>query len=248
MIEEQRQIQDILSHIEPLPEHEGLIDYAKYCCLCKKKFSLYDRTYNKIVVHHNHLTGAIIGAACNNCILKCKQSKFTCVMFHNLRTFDAHILCESLGKFKDFRLRCIPQTSERYVSFSLDSLRFLDSFQFLPSALETSVNNLKQEGIDAFPHLLSEFEDREHAELLIRKGVYPYDYMDSFHRFDETDLPPLNDFFPPLRKNVFRMRFMIMHRVFEQFNMTSLGDYHDLYVKTDVLLLADVFESRLIMG
>ena len=244
LLEEQKEIKEILSHIEPMPEHDGLIDSAKSCCLCKKEFTLYDRTYQKIVTHHNHLTGAIIGAACNSCNLNCKQSKFIPVMFHNLRNFDAHILCESLGEFKDYSLRCIPQTSERYVSFSLGDLRFLDSFQFLPSSLETLVDNLKQDGFDAFPHLLSEFEQREQVELLMRKGVYPYEYMDSFYRFDEKELPSIEEFYSSIKKeDISDEDYEHAQKVFQEFKLSSLGDYHDLYVKTDVLLLSDVFES-----
>ena len=244
LIEEQRQIREILSRIEPMPEHKGLIEEAKHCCLCKKVFTLYDRTYKKIVAHHNHLTGAIIGAACNNCNLNCKQSKFMCVMFHNLCNFDAHILCESLGQFKDYRLRCIPQTSEKYVSFSLGDLRFLESFQFLPSLLETLVENLKQDRLDAFPHLLSEFDQKQQAQLLVRKGIYPYKYMGSFHKFDEKDLPPIEEFYFSIKKeSISDEDYTHAQKVFREFNLSSLGDYHDLYCKTDVLLLTDVFES-----
>ena len=67
LIKEQNEIREILSHIETMPEHEGLVDNFKYCCLCKKEFSLYDRTYTKIVTHHNQVTGEIIGAAFHLC-------------------------------------------------------------------------------------------------------------------------------------------------------------------------------------
>ena len=243
LIKEQKEIREIISHIEPIPEHEGLLDNAKQCCLCKKNFSLYDRTYKKIVTHHNHVTGEIIEAACNDCNLNCKQSKFTCVMFHNLRNFDADILCESLGQFKDYRLSCIPQTSERYVSFTLGDLRFLDSFQFLPSSLESLVDNLKQDGVDAFSHLCSEFQ-KDEIELLTRKGIYPYDYMNSFGRFEEKELPPITEFYSSIKKEcISEEEYAHAQRVFQKFNMSCLGDYYDLYVKIDVLLLADIFES-----
>ena len=227
-----------------MPEHEGLIEEAKHCYLCKKVFTLYDMTYKKIVAHHNHLTCAIIAAACNNCNLNCTQSRFTCVLFHNLCNFDAHVLCESLGQFKNYRLRCIPQTSEKYVSFSLGDLRFLDSFHFLPSSLEMLVENLKQDGLDAFPHLLSGFDQKQQAQLPVRKGVYPYEYMDSFHKFDEKELHPIEEFYSSIKKeSISDEDNSHAQKVFREFNLSSLGDYHDLYCKTDVLLLTDVFES-----
>jgi hypothetical protein len=247
LLKEQERIDNILSTIEPMkvrPEHQGLIDKSKYCCLCKKTFTLYDRTYKRIVTHHNHLTGEIIGAACNECNLKCKQVKFTSVIFHNLKNFDAHILCETLGQFKQHKLTCIAQNSERYVSFSLGKLRFLDSYQFLPSSLGTLVDDLKQEGFNAFPHTLSEFQSHDQVDLVLRKGIYPYDYMDSFDRFDEPQLPPIEAFHSLLKKEgISETDYAHAQNVFQQFNMTSLGSYHDLYIKADVLLLADVFEA-----
>ena len=72
-----------------------------------------------------------------NCNLQCKQVNFIPVIFHNLTNFDGHLLCQSIGSFKDFRINCIPQTMEKYISFSIGSLRFIYSFAFLPSSIET---------------------------------------------------------------------------------------------------------------
>ncbi|XP_060554029.1 uncharacterized protein LOC132715073 [Ruditapes philippinarum] len=247
LLQEQEEIKEILSTIEPMhltEEHDDLIENATHCCICKKDFSINDKGYGKIVRHHNHLTGEIIGPACNKCNLNCEQAKFTPVIFHNLRNFDAHILCESLGLFKDFPLRCIAQNSERYVSFSLGKLRFIDSFQFLPASLESLVDNLAQDGLQAFPSLLSECNSEEEAELLLRKGVYPYDYMDSFDKFDESSLPLKEEFYSTIKKeHISGEDYDHAQAVFDRFSMTSLGEYHDLYLKTDVLLLTDVFES-----
>ncbi|XP_052779407.1 uncharacterized protein LOC128216784 [Mya arenaria] len=245
LLKEQEDIQEILSTIEPMQiteEHNDLIENATHCCICKTRFTSYDKTYNRIVRHHNHLTGEIIGPACNSCNLSCKQAKFIPVVFHNLKNFDAHILCENLGLFKDYPLKCIAQNTERYVSFSLDRLRFIDSFQFLPASLESLVENLAQDGLPAFTHLLSESET--HAHLLLRKGVYPYEYMDSFDKFDESELPSKDQFYSTIKKeHISNEDYEHARTVFQTFNMRSLGEYHDLYLKTDVVLLSDVFES-----
>ena len=106
------------------------------------------------------------------------------------------------------------------------------------------MQNLRQEGIEAFPHLLSEFKETQQAELLVRKGIYPYEYFDSFHRFDEKQLPPIQEFYSSIKKeNISDEDYAHAQKVFLEFNMLSLADYHNLYVRTDVLLLADVFES-----
>lgn len=203
MLQEQEEIEEILSKIEPMAlteEHDHLIEDAIQCCICKKEFTAYDKTYGRIVRHHNHLTGEIIGPACNSCNLSCKQATFTPVIFHNLKSFDAHILCESIGTFKDCKLKCIAQNTEKYVSFSLDNLRLIDSLQFLPTSLENLVENLAQDGLQAFPHLLTETDSEEEAQLLLRKGVYPYEYMDSFDRFDEQTLPDKEHFYSTIKQ------------------------------------------------
>ena len=203
LLREEEEIRGILSKIEPMhitDEHHDLIEKATECCLCKKVFIKYDKTYGRIVRHHNHLTGKIIGAACNSCNLKCRQATFIPVLFHNLKHFDAHILCQNLSHFKHRKLKCIAQNTENYVSFSIGHLRFIDSFQFLPSSLETLVDNLAQDGLQDFAHLRSEMDNDEDAELLLRKGVYPYECMDSFEKFDEKELPPREQFYSSIKK------------------------------------------------
>ena len=79
--------------------------------------------------------------------------------------------------------------------------------------------------------------------LLLRKGVYPYEYMDSWERFNETSLPPKKDFYSELiLEDISEKDYNHAQKVFEEY-CTDMGDYHDLYVQTDTLLLADVFEK-----
>ena len=80
--------------------------------------------------------------------------------------------------------------------------------------------------------------------LLLRKGVYPYEYMDSWGRFDETSLPDKENFYSSLKmKNITDIDYRHAKIVFKNLNNKNLGDYHDLYVQSDTLLLADVFEN-----
>ena len=79
--------------------------------------------------------------------------------------------------------------------------------------------------------------------LLLRKGVYPYEYMDSWERFNET-LPSKEDFYSNLNmENIDDIDYRHGNNVFKIFKLENLGDYHDLYVQSDTLLLADVFEN-----
>ncbi|XP_053380071.1 uncharacterized protein LOC128548718, partial [Mercenaria mercenaria] len=247
LLREQKEIENILSNIEPMiitSDDFEEISRASQCCLCQKDFTPYEKVHSTIVRHHDHLTGDFIGMAHNQCNLKCKQAKHTCVIFHNLKKFDAHIICQSIGEFKGENLKCIAQSTENYVSFSLGNLRFIDSLQFLPSSLQSLVENLKCDGQDAFEHLTEEFPNSDDVKLLLRKGVYPYDYMDRESKFDEHCLPPAEAFYNALTKqHISEQDYKHACDVFAHFEMTSMGSYHDLYLKCDVILLCCVFET-----
>ena len=80
--------------------------------------------------------------------------------------------------------------------------------------------------------------------LFLRKGVYPYEYMDSWERFNETSLPSKEDFYSNLNmEDIDDIDYRHGNNVFKGFKLENLGDYHDLYVQSDTLLLADVFEN-----
>ena len=88
------------------------------------------------------------------------------------------------------------------------------------------------------------YPDPEQLTLLLRKGVFPYDYIDDSCRFFETCLQPKDAFYSTLMKeDITDGDYEHARKVWSTFKMLNLGDYHDLYVKTDVLLSADVFEN-----
>ena len=80
--------------------------------------------------------------------------------------------------------------------------------------------------------------------LLLRKGVYPYEYMDNWERFDETSLPNKESFYSSLNmENIDDIDYRHGNNVFKRFKVKNLGEYHDLSLQIDTLLLADVFED-----
>ena len=205
---------------------------------------------------HCHFTGKYRGAAHNKCNLQFKKPKFTPVIFHNLSGYDAHLFVKNLGK-SEGNIKCIPKNEEKYISFSKDiivgeyenkkgekvkikhEIRFLDSFKFMASSLESLVGNL---GLDKLIETRKEFGEK--AELLSRKGIYPYDYMNGIKKFSEEKLPPKEKFFSKLNDcGVSDEDFDHTKRIWKEFEVKNLGEYHDLYLKSDVLLLADVFEE-----
>ena len=119
-------------------------------------------------------------------------------------------------------------------------LVFLDSFQFISSSLDNLIKNLPEE---TFKYTKQEFK-KEQFESMKQKGVYPYDHMDSFQKFEKTELPTKEEFYSILsNEHITDEQYKHAQNVWDTFNLKTMGDYHDLYLKSDILLLADVFEN-----
>ena len=108
------------------------------------------------------------------------------------------------------------------------------------SSLEALVNNLPK---DAFNNL-ERYYTADESRLIKRKGVYPYEYMNTEERFNETKLPPKEAFYSRLSgEGITEEDYKHALNVWDVFKMKTFKDYHELYNETDVLLLADVFEN-----
>jgi hypothetical protein len=142
-------------------------------------------------------------------------------------------------------------------------LTFIDSFAFMNRSLSELASNLDKHEFnvmraeifdnvasdDAWLPLLRRAIRSDEApdtvfDALIRKGVYPYDYVKSLDVFSETAMPPRQDFFSTLsEKDVSDSDYQHAHRVWELFRVQNLGEFHDVYLATDVLILADLYEN-----
>ena len=243
MIKEKTEIENILQFIEPMQmtaSDKETFDKSDYCHICTKLFT---QSTGK-VRDHCHVSGKFRGASCNSCNLNFKHPNFIPVIFHNLKGFDGHILCQALGYFKDHEINCIAQNTEKYVSFSLGNLRFIDSYQFLGSSLETLVEMLASDGgLQHFHHFKKAFPDPHISQLLLRKMAYCYEHVDKAEKFDLTCLPPIECFHSHLTGNtISQEQYEHAQNVWRALNIQTLGSFHDLYLSLDVLLLADVFE------
>lgn len=218
---------------------------AKVCCICKQKFTSTD----KIVADHDHFTGEYRGAAHNICKLSAKKCPFIPIIFHNLSNYDCHLFIKELASING-RINIIPKNKEKYISFtkfiSVDSktaaqLKFIDSFNFLSCSLDKLARSLHQ---DDFVNLRRYYSDQYLFDLICRKGVYCYDYIDSLKRYDETELPKRKHFFNKLTSELISEEdYKHALKVWKTFKIKNLGEYTDLYLKCDVLLLADSFEK-----
>ena len=168
------------------------------------------------------------------------MSKKVPVVFHNLRGYDSHLIIKEISKF-DGKVNVIPNVLEKYMAFTINAnLIFIDSMQFMNSRLDSMVKNLSDTD---FKNLSEEFRV-EFLELVKQKGVYPYEYMDIFKKFSEDKLPDRSNFFSSLKDECISEKdYLKADNIWNVFKMNTMGDYHGLYLKTDVLLLADVFEK-----
>ena len=199
---------------------------------------------NDKVRDHCHLTGKYRGPAHSKCNLSYQISKKVPIFFHNLEGYDSHILMQELGKFKNQKIGCIAKNMERYISFNLGNIVFLDSYHFMSASLGQLVDNLAAEGDTHFTNVKHHYPNHNHRKLLLRKGVYPYEWMDSMEKMDNENLPPKEAFYSTLTMlHISDEDYCHAQKVWETFHMTCMRDYHDLYLKTDVLLLADCFQN-----
>ena len=120
----------------------------------------------------------------------------------------------------------------------------MDSVQFMNASLDTLVTNLNQSGgLSRFQHLMKHTE-KSKAPLLLRKGVYCYEYMDGPKKFELKSLPPIGAFYSSLTEETISQEdYKYAQEVWQTFSIQNLGQYHDLYLLTDTLLLADVFDN-----
>ncbi len=224
------------------PKEEKAFQEADCCYLCKGNF---EKGKHR---DHDHITGAYRGAACPGCNLNFNLKAWKLpVIFHNLKGYDSHIILNAM-KYLDDKgkksVKCIPNNMEKYLEFEICKLKFIDSLQFMNSSLSQLVDNLAKEGTEKFNHTKAHWKDTKKVELVTRKGVYPYEYMDSFEKFEEISLPPIEAFFSSLTKTGIKPEeYEYAQKIWKAFNCKTMKDYHNLYLQTDVLLLADVFEN-----
>ena len=220
-------------------EEEIAFQNATMCHICDKTADENDR----FVKDHCHITGVYRGPAHNSCNLnyKINITKYKIpVVIHNLRNYDSHLIIQGIRDQFD-KINVIPSNMEKYISFSIDRLQFIDSYQFTNKSLSDLVDTLV---IEDFQQLREEYENEEEFNLIKRKGVFPYDHLDSIQKFDESRLPLKDAFFNRLNnKAISEEDYMHADVVWRTFQCQTLRDYHDIYLKSDVLLLADVFEK-----
>ena len=215
---------------------------AKECHICNKKYT--DKDIR--VRDHCHITGKYRGSAHQECNLKLRVNPEEIkipVIFHNLRGYDSHFIMQEIGAIVkkhtytnkkgekcQMNISAIPNNMEKYMAFMLGNhLTFIDSFQFMSSSLEKLVSNLPKESLK---YTSQKFKGKE-LDLMARKGVYPYDYMNCFDKFNEK-LPSKEEFYSILNnEHISDEDYKHAQNIWNTFSLKTMGEYHDLYLKSD---------------
>ena len=168
-----------------------------------------------------------------------------------LRGYDSHLIFSKFNKF-NVKINVTPNGLEKYMAFFLNkNLVFIDSMQFMNSSLDKLVKNLSDED---FKYLVEEFGS-ENLDTLKQKGTYPYEYMNKFERFNEEKLSPRTYFFSSTKKgkvdddgkisdgHISIKDYLTCEKIWDNFKMKNMGNYHNHYFKKYVLLLTDVSEK-----
>ena len=196
---------------------------------------------------HDHQSGAYIGAAHNLCNFKRVETKRIVGFAHNFSGYDSHLLIKALADYDGkYELSAIPLNTEKFKMLRVENCVLLDSMAFLNASLEKLVNTL-QVSDHKFPFISRWLGDKRKRDLILRKGVYPYEYVTDIKRVKETSaLPPRESFFSNLAGcGVSEEDYAHAEKVWKTFNCKSLSDYTSLYVKADTYQLAEaVIELR----
>ena len=123
----------------------------------------------------------------------------------------------------------------------------MDSHQFYNNSLDTLASNLENKDFEC---LTSEF-GIDKLEILRRKYAYPYDWLDSYEKFKDPSLPQKKCFHSSLKDgerynndtHISDEQYLHLQNVWDIFNFNKFEDFHDHYLKKDVLLLVDTFEK-----
>jgi hypothetical protein len=221
-----------MSQLTPAEESEK--ENAVVCHICEKDLGE-DR-----VTDHNHLDGKFIGMAHSSCNLNRKTPRFIPVFAHNLQGYDSHFLVNNMRKDERiYKMEGLPHNTERFKTITINCFMFLDSMAFLSASLNELVNNLTKNKNHEFS-ILNQMELYKEKEghlkrLLLRKGVYPYDFATSIDILKDTkELPPIEKFYSLLTNNTISEEdHDHAVSVFKAFKCDSMLSYTELYCQTD---------------
>ena len=252
---------------EILMTDEDKIDFetATDCFICGDKLNNSYKNEKeaekyKKVRDHCHVTGKYRGCAHSICNLNYCIKHIKIPVFPNMKNYDGHLIIQNAEKLSNKKkIDGIAQNSEKFINIGFDSLSVKDSFSFITASLDKLVSMTKYDNTDEKDRRKWVLRDNWQSnfrysskndiiktekclDLLSEKGVYPYDYMNAFDKFNDEQLPSKEQFYSRLTdEDITNDDYN--KAIWKHFGIKSMGEYRDLYLKTDILLLTDVFEN-----
>jgi len=160
---------------------------------------------------------------------------------HNARSYASHFIIKNLHD-PNAKVQVIPTNSEKFLAVQIDSIRFLDSFQFLTSSLDKLVSTTARDNTDKFVHTKRHFGSDD--PNIFKNSVYPYEYVTGPEILTETCLPPRDKFYSKLNEEgISEEDYDRALETWQRYDCKTIKDSYDHYVTLDVTLLADVFEN-----
>ena len=202
---------------------------------------------NKKVIHHDHSKkeNNIIDYICNNCNLKIKNSKELIVLFHNAKGYDNSYMLDIFSKIPNIQISCLGQNIEKFkmLKFLIPekdySIKIIDSLAFLQSNL----NDLSKDLNDNLKNITkNHFQDK--FELVNKKlENFPYNYVNK-DNLENENIPDKKHFYNILKlKDITDKEYKLVKKFYENMKFKNLREYLECYLKSDITLLADIFNN-----
>ena len=202
---------------------------------------------NKKVIHHDHSKkeNDIIDFICNNCNLKIKNSKELIVLFHNAKRYDNSYMLDMFSKTPNIQISCLGQNTEKFkmLKFLIPdkdySIKIIDSLAFLQSNL----NDLSKD-LDDDLKIITKKHFKDKFEMVNKKlDNFPYNYVNK-NNLENENLPDKKHFYNMLKlKDITDKEYKIVNRFYKNMKFKNIRQYLECYLKSDITLLADIFNN-----
>ena len=202
---------------------------------------------NKKVIHHDHSKreNNVIDFICNNCSLKIKNSKELIVLFHNAKGYDNSYMLDIFSKIPNIQISCLAQNTEKFkmLKFLIPnkdySIKIIDSFAFLQSKLDNLSN-----GLDNDLKIITKNHFQDKFEMVNKKlENFPYNYVNP-ENLENKELRDKKCIYNMLKlKDIDDKDYKKVKNFYKNMEFKNVREYLECHLKSDITLLADVFNN-----
>ena len=227
-------------------------DYKKvtHCWICGDLLSD-DRVYD-----YDNVTLEYRGISHKQCNTKLRLSLDQYrlkILFHNAMNYDHHLILKYMPKDVEFKSP-ISKSIEKFLSFKMNvndaKFEFGDTYQYLQGSLESLVEQNSKNGVDedSFPVTYKIFRriygNNVDVKFIIRKGCFPYEWLDDYNKLQSTALPSIEFWTSKLTgKSVSNEDYQYALKIWDMFNCKTVADYLKVYLISDTVLLTDIINN-----